>query len=368
MRFHSTRLGVGAAAPSSSTPKEMYKLKQKLAGTKRKVDEIDSTHRKGKAKAEPEEDDEESKSQSVTKKPRLGGTSTLLAFGPNESVAKSKKKKKKKDKGHLDPGSVASEEKDALPPPGHASSSTSVVISERDTSSQALAAGTAREEGEGTMAERAEAQAGSLEPEALPPDVSEKKRKKKKRKTSGEEHGSKSKPRTSGGGDGDKDQDQGGLEDDEEWLGIPPPPPPPESDMGRPPKPSKPTRAPSPDLKSTTTLDSRIYRHRPPRTTDTPTTNPISCASKPSPIASPPRPFGLVTASPPRDGRTGLHSHPSSSWLPTLPNGDLSSPHKKKKRRKRALLDQAQALDEQSSEATLVSSSDHTARMTSPRE
>ncbi|KAG8945404.1 hypothetical protein FRC00_010115 [Tulasnella sp. 408] len=341
----------------------MYKLKQKLSGTKRKVDEIDSANRKGKAKAEPEEDDdEESKSQSVTKKPRLGGTSALLAFEPNESVAKSKKKKKK-DKGHLDPGSVASEEKDALPPPGHASSSTSVVISDRDASSQALAAGTAREEREGAVAERAEPQAGSVEPEALPSDVSEKKRKKKKRKTSGEEQGGKSKLRTSGGGDGDKDEDQGGWEDDgEEWLGIPPPPPPPESDMGHPPKPSKPTRAPSPDLKSTTTLDSRIYRHPPPRPTGTPTTQATNGASIPSVIPSSSRPFGSLSPSPSQNGRSGVHSHPSTSLLPTLPNGDLSSPHKKKKKRKRALLDQAQALDEQSSEATLVSSSDHTAR------
>lgn len=370
--FRPLRLGVGAAAPTASTPKEMYKLKQKLAGTKRKADEIDSANGKGKAKADPEEDDdEESKSQSVSKKPKLGGTSALLAFEPSESVAKHKKKKKKKDKGRLDPGTMASQNDGALPPSGPASSSTATIIPERDVSSQSPVNGTAREEKEGSMAERPEAQAGSVEPEALPPDVTEKKRKKKKRKSSEEGHGGKSDSRASGGGNGDIGENQGdGEEDGEEWLGIPPSPPTPGSDMRPPPspKPSKPTSAPSPDFKSTTNLDSRIYRHRPPRPTDTPTTQTTTSASIPSSIQSSYPPFASLTPSPPPNGRTDVHSHRSATLLPTLPNGDSSSPHKKKKKRKRVPLDQAQALDEQSSEATLVSSSDHTARMTSPRE
>ncbi|KAG8929243.1 hypothetical protein FRC01_004645 [Tulasnella sp. 417] len=205
----------------------------------------------------------------------------------------------------------------------------------------------------------------------------EKKRKKKKKqkKSTEDDHGSKSKlrPSPSSGGDGNKGEDQGDWEDDgEEWSGIPPSQPPPGSDMGPPPppKPPKPTSAPSPDLKSTTVSDSRINHDRPPRPPKPPRTPATQLTTRStSSIPSSSRSSGSIISSPPQNGRTGVGSHPlTSSSLPTLPNGDSSSPHKKKKKRRRALLDQAQALDEQSSEATLVSSSDHTARMTSPRE
>ncbi|KAG9016051.1 hypothetical protein FRB90_003714 [Tulasnella sp. 427] len=364
------RLGVGATAPSASTPKDVYKLKHKLAGTKRKADEIDSTSGKGKGKQVVEDDDdEESKSQSVSKKPKLGGASALLTFEPNEHTSKHKKKKKKKDKGDAGSGIVASPDNDGTDEPvsrdpGPSSASPTAMKGELNgTHPRKEEDRSPHSPEQASETEATERPKPLPEPGTLPSETSERKRKKKKtRKSKSDDHDRKSDVLVNGAGDADADEVQSSWEDDgEEWFGISSSLPPPESDsvlLGSSSARSKPTKMLPTDLKSTAIHGSRIHQPPPPRSDVSPT----SAASSTQPTIS-------LSSSPPQNLRTKSHLPLSKDTsLPTLLNGDSSSPHRRKKKKKRLhVMTQAQALDEQSSEATLVSS-DHTARMISPRE
>lgn len=388
--FSVCRLGVGAEAPTASTAREIYKLKHKLAGTKRKADDMDGANGKGKATqaAKEDEDHEESKSQSVSKKPKLDGTSALLAFEPTEPTTKRKKKKKKKDKKRLDPATADLSESDlALLPLAAFGPSSWVPAAETSVSGQELEKGGvsemsdkgSKEERNGSMPERTDATVAA--PEALPPAVREKKKrkkKKKKQKPSSEEQDKKSELQAGvdGGGDNDKGQGRSGDNGDE-WSGIPTPRP----GMGLPPKPSKSTSAPTPVPNFTTTHDSLVrpgrsggrtkttprrggkptpFRFRnppfPPRsehvdppvpqerpaveqrnagrppTSNSPWTLPYGDPSPPpKTVEKVVKRLDLPANTQPRDEGTGEHSQLSTSHsLPTPPNGDSWLPYKKR--------------------------------------
>ncbi|KAG8956821.1 hypothetical protein FRC04_000299 [Tulasnella sp. 424] len=368
MAFRPARIGVGAEPPTALTAKEVYKLKHKLAGTKRKADDMVGANGKGKATqtAGEDEDHEESKSQSVSKKPKLDGTSALLAFEPTEPTTKRKKKKKKKDKKRLDPslGTAAPPENDvALLPSAAVGPSSSVPMAETSASRQELEKGGvpemsdngSREERNGLMPERTDAPAAA--PEALPPAVREKKKrkkKKKKQKPASEEQDKKSEPQAGVDGGGDNDKGQGRAGDDvdgDEWSGIPPSRPPRKSDMGLPPKPSKSAiyraRRPKPDgfrfrpppfPPHSGHIDSPMRQEWPtveqrnagrPSIGNSPWTLPYGDPSPPPKKVT--KPLDLSVNTQPRDERTGEHPQSSTSRsLPTPPNGDSSLPPKKR--------------------------------------